>query len=289
VVVLALRRQRAIFETIAVEHKRRVELAFLGIASLYSVALPLSARVSLLDAAVLLTLFGAYMWRTGQEPRGEPELVGVAASLAALPKARRRVAVSALFVVAGGFVLSAAEPFANALVASGKQLGIDEFLLVQYLAPLASEAPELIVAAILASKGKGGMALGTLLSSQVNQWTLLVGSLPVAYLVGGGAASGLVLDARQTEEFVLTAAQTMLGFAILADMRFRARESVALFLLFALQFPFPQPGVRWILAATYLVVALTLLVLRRRHVPATMRSLWPPRRNPVVQATPRAG
>ena len=277
VYVLALRRQRGIFADIVVEPKRRIELAFLALASIYSVAIPLTRRVSVLDAVVLLTLFAAYMWRTGQEPRGEPELVGVAANLAALPRTRRRAVVGGLFLLAAAFVLSAAEPFANALVSSGKELGIDEFLLVQWLAPLASEAPELIVAAILASKGQGGMALGTLLSSKVNQWTLLVGSLPLAHLVGGGPATGLVLDARQTEELVLTAAQTLLGLGILADLRFRARESLALFLLFALQFPFPQQPVRWFLAATYVVLGVGLLLHRRRHLAAIARSLWPAR------------
>ena len=76
-------------------------------------------------------------------------------------------------------MLIAAEPFAGALVAGGKELGIDEFLLVQWLAPLASEAPELLVAAVLALRGHDDSALGMLLSAKVNQWTLLVGSLPI--------------------------------------------------------------------------------------------------------------
>ena len=45
--------------------------------------------------------------------------------------------------------LAAAEPFAEGLVQTGETLGIDEFLLVQWLAPLASEAPEFLVAALL--------------------------------------------------------------------------------------------------------------------------------------------
>src|SRR5207253_10603627 len=117
---------------------------------------------------------------------------------------------------------------AQALVKGGKQLGMDEFLLVQWLAPLASESPELLVAAVLAWRGHEDAALGTLLSSKVNQWTLLVGSLPVAFALGGGAPGGIVLDARQTEEFVLTAAQTILGLAILIDLRFSIWEAVAL-------------------------------------------------------------
>jgi cation:H+ antiporter len=275
VYVWALRKQRHIFASIVIDPKRRVELAFLAVASTYSLVIPLFRRISLLDAAILLGLFGAYLWRTGKEEQSEPELVGVAASLAALPRPRRRAAVAVMFVMAAAFVLSAAEPFANALVSTGKRLGVDEFLLVQWLAPLASESPELIVAAILASRGHGGMALGTLLSSKVNQWTLLVGSLPVAYLVGGGGTAGLALDARQTEEFILTAAQTVLGLAVLVDLRFRARESMMLLALFVIQFPFPQPRVRLILAVVYFAVALGMLLHRRKFLLPVLRALRP--------------
>src|SRR5207245_11690757 len=43
--------------------------------------------------------------------------------------------------------------------------------------------------------------------------------LPIAYAVGGGAAGGAVLDARQTEELLLTGAQTPLGPAELIHLR----------------------------------------------------------------------
>jgi cation:H+ antiporter len=105
-----------------------------------------------------------------------------------------------------------------------------------------------------------------LLSSKVNQWTLLVGSLPLAFIAGGGAASGIALDARQTEEFILTAAQTLLGFAMLVDLRLAIWESVALLLLFAAQFLFPDPVVRLGFSAVYAALAAGLLWQRRREI-----------------------
>ncbi len=45
---------------------------------------------------------------------------------------------------------------------------------------------------MFAVHGKGSDAIGTLISSKVNLWTLLVGSLPVAYLAGGGGTEGLL-------------------------------------------------------------------------------------------------
>jgi cation:H+ antiporter len=188
------------------------------------------------------------------------------------------VTVIMLFACATAFVLVAAEPFAKALVEGGRALGMDEFLLVQWLAPLSSESPELLVAAMLALRGHQDSALGTLLSSKVNQWTLLVGSLPIAYAVGGGGAQGIVLDARQTEEFVLTAAQTVLGFAVLLDLRMSLWEALALFALFALQFAFPGTGVRLGFAAAYAMLAIAILVWRRRELPKIARTAFSWRR-----------
>jgi cation:H+ antiporter len=248
--------------------KRRIELFFLAVASVYAFVIPMTGRIGLVSAAVLLALYGAYLWRVAKEARSEPELTGVCAEIGALSCKRRRAVVVGMFVAAAAFVLASAEPFANALVATGAQLGIDEFLLVQWLAPLVSESPELIVACLLAYRLKGDDAMGTLLSSKVNQWTLLVGSLPLAYMLGGGGSGGPVLDGRQTEEFLLTAAQAVLGLAVLINLRFGWREAVALFALFALQFPFPQPAVRIAFSIAYGALALVILVLQRR-------SLWP--------------
>lgn len=285
VFVLGARRRGQKFREIVLDPHRRVELAFLAVAGVLAFAVPLSGQLNLVMAVVLLALFAYYMSKVATEERGEPEFLGIAAHLAALPRRQRRVTVSLLFVTAAAFILSAAEPFANSLVAAGQGLGIDEFLLVQWLAPLASESPELIVAALFAFKGKSDRAFGTLLSSKVNQWTLLVGSIPIAHYLGGGGFA-LDLDARQTEEFILTASQTILGFAVIANLRFSLREALLLLGLFALQFPFPQTSVRIGFSAVYLVVAGVLLVRKRQDLPGILRQLLPRPRSPKRDARP---
>jgi len=61
----------------------------------------------------------------------EPELIGTAAAIGALPDRVRRTTVLALFVVAAAVILLSAEPFAESLIGAGTELGIDRFLLVQ--------------------------------------------------------------------------------------------------------------------------------------------------------------
>jgi len=263
---------------IHLESKTRIELAFLGLASAWCFTIPLMRRITIWDAAVLLGIFGAYIWRVTREPQREPELVGTAARLGVLPTRKRRIVVTSLFLLSALIILASAEPFAESLIETGKHFRMDEFLLVQWLAPLASEAPEFIVAIILAARLKGGQAIGILLSSKVNQWTLLIGSLPVAYVAGGGPASGLELDARQVEEVLLTAAQTVLGFALLAHLHFGLGEAIALLALFLVQFALPETSARLLLSYVYLVLAGILLWRYRRSLPAIADTVLHPGR-----------
>ena len=100
-----------------------------------------------------------------------------------------------MFVFAAGVILVCAERFAHSLVQTGADLGISEFVLVQWLAPLASEAPELLIAGLFAWRLNTNAALGTLVSSKVNQWTLLVGTLPIVFSIAAGGLHGLPIDA----------------------------------------------------------------------------------------------
>jgi cation:H+ antiporter len=164
-----------------------------------------------------------------------------------------------------------AEPFAESLIGAGTELGIDRFLLVQWLAPLASEAPEFVIAILFAARGKGTAAIAMLISSKVNQWTLLVGSLPVAYMIGGGGTV-FQLDGRQLEEVLLTATQTMMGVALILAVQFHRYTAWALLALFAVQFPITSTAGRLILCGVYAALATAGLVVNRRHLAATLKA-----------------
>ena len=82
----------------------------------------------------------------------------------------------------------------------------------------------------------GMISLGYLLSSKVNQWTLLVGSLPIVFALASGTHHGLPIDGDQRGELLLTAAQSVFAVAILATLSLSLREALALFSLFWAQF-----------------------------------------------------
>lgn len=258
---------------VTLQAHRRTEIVFLAVATIYALVIPLTGRLAWYDALVLGGLFAAYLWRIRGKEEGEEDLAGVPATIAVQPAGRRRGLVAALFVAAGLIILAAAEPFGDALVGAGVDLGIDEFLLVQWLAPIASEAPEVIVAITFALRGRADDGMGALLAAKLNQWTLLIACLPIAFYLGGGEFAGLPLDARQIEELVLTTAQTLLGVAVLTDLQLTRGEAGLLFGLFAIQFVLPAPNIRYVIAVAYTALAIVLLIRQRRHIPELIKSL----------------
>jgi cation:H+ antiporter len=221
---------------VRLERSHAVEVSFLGLATLYCLTLPLKHSVTLVDALVLIAIFVAYTWRISRAPAEPPHLVGPARYLGSFERAVRRGWVVGLFVVAAAVILLCAEHFAEALVGTGRELGISEFLLVQWLAPLASEAPELLVAGLYAWRLNTNAGLGTLVSSKVNQWTLLVGTLPIVFAIGVGGPHGLPIDPHQREELFLTAAQSFFALGVLVTLSISTREALLLFGLFWAQF-----------------------------------------------------
>jgi cation:H+ antiporter len=218
------------------ERSHSVEIAFLSLACVYGLTLPLRHSLGLFDAAVLVAIFVAYMVRIAKAPAEEPHLVGPAQLIGTLSVARRRAAVAVLFVSAAAIIVACAEHFAEALVDTGKEVGVSEFLLVKWLAPLASEAPELLVALMFAWRLNTNSALGALVSSKVNQWTLLVGTLPIVFAISSGGTTGLPLDTTQRLELFVTGAQTLFAIAVLASRSISVREAYMLLGMFVVQF-----------------------------------------------------
>src|SRR5690348_2320106 len=161
---VASRRSGRSVRELVLQSGYRTELGFLLIASMVALIVPVSGQISLVLGFALLGFFVFYLWKASQAGTSEPELAGPAARIGGLPRRRRRLLVTGLFVFAAAVIVASAEPFASSLITAGTELGIDKFLLVQWVAPLASEAPEFIVAILFAVHGKGSDAIGTLIS-----------------------------------------------------------------------------------------------------------------------------
>jgi cation:H+ antiporter len=256
---------------IKLEKDTRADLGFLIFGSIVMLTVPVMGGMHLLIGILLIIIYCVYLWRVSTSERGEPELEGTAAHIGALPKWVRRSFILVMLVLAATVIFISAKPFGDSLVEAGKALNIDEYILVQWLGPIASEAPEFTLAFLFAARGKAVAALAILISSKLNQWTLLAGSMPIAYVIGGGDNAALPIVGRGASELWLTTAQTLLGVAILLALRWGALSAVLMFGLFLVSV-IPDQEYRNILGALHMAVAIFYFYKNRKLIIPTLKA-----------------
>ncbi len=222
-------------KAVSLSRAQSVDIAYLAIASVYGMTLFLKDTLTPVDAIILVSIYAAYMIRLSGATPGDPHLVGPSAYVGAMPKTRRRIINYLMFAVAAAVIVMVAHEFAVSLQELGETIGISDFLLIKWLAPLASEAPELLVATLFAWRLAARTGIGALISSKVNQWTLLVGTLPIVFMIFAGQVHGLPLDEVQRDELWVTATQSVFAVAIIASRTITTKEAWAMLSLFAVQ------------------------------------------------------
>jgi cation:H+ antiporter len=269
IILFAWLRYRA--RAVALERSAAVEMTILLVASAYGLTIPFKGELNLLDTMILVPLFGLYAFIASRTPAEEPDLAGPAEVIGRKPTGTRRAIVLGMFAFAAYVIFIAAEPFAHGLVDTGAGLGVDEFLLVQWLAPLASEAPEFTVALLFVARHQAATGMRTVVSSLVNQWTLLVATLPVVFSIGAERLVGMQLVTRQGTEIWLTAAQSFYAIVLISDFSMSRKEGLALFIPFLLQVILPTEFRPAFTVAYVLAGVLLLFDPARRHAIAA----WP--------------
>ncbi len=255
---------------IELKETEKVELSFLFMASIYAFFIILKRSFSIIDTIFLGSLFVFYVFRVSKTHIEEPHIIGPSRIVAQLSRRKRQLATVMLLLFAAAVIFLSAEPFAESLIESGASAGIDKFFLVQWVAPIASEAPEFVIAIIFVLRAMPRSGFETLLSSKINQWTLLIATIPLAFSFGLGHVGEIQLDERQTQEVFLTAAQSMFGLALMLNLRIGLKGASLLFTLFMIQFILPSTHL--MIAYVYLILAAYLFYRDRSHIPGLLRA-----------------
>jgi cation:H+ antiporter len=273
VVVFLARKRGQATSPFQLAKTRRLELGILLIVSLFAVQIVARGNLTLADGVILVAIYLLYARRVRGTPEEEPAVIGVPAGLLSLPPQFRRPAIAGLILAAGAVVILIANPFADALLATGTSLGLDPYFLIQSLVPLATETPEFVIVAVLVANRRPAQGLALFLASSVSQWTLGMGALPIAYLAGGGGTS-MVLESRELVEIALTIALTLFAVAALALLKPERVDAGIVVGVVALQFVYPTTFVRIASAFILLVFAIDLLFDRRRAVRPLYRAVF---------------
>jgi cation:H+ antiporter len=239
-------------------------------------------KLEVYDAAVLIAVYAAYLALLTKLPpekdEGIEDLASVPRHIVLAPPFWRTLGICFCFLVGGIMIYFTAEPFLGSLVSLATAIGIPSFVVIQWLAPIISEFPELLSTFYFARQEvKAPVALMNIASSNINQWTLLVAMLPIVLSMSRGGISALSFDNEQGIELLLTISQSAVALMFLINMQFAWYEALAMFVLFAAQFVLPEifgaQAKSWITNAFLLWTLVEVgAVLARRRMPEAFTS-----------------
>jgi cation:H+ antiporter len=289
-------RARRPLKRIALHQAHSVEVVGLGVPLLYAILIWWKGSLVLADAGVLAAIYVAYLLVLSRMPPEEAEgiedLELIPRSIVRSPRPARILIITLLFAGGGLLIYYTAEPFAGSLLAIATLLGVSSFVFVQWVAPFVSEFPEKVSALYWARTVTGApMALMNMVSSNINQWTLLAAMLPLVYSISRGAPSAIVFDEQQSLELLMTIGQSLVGMLFLVNMELAWWEAATLFGFWGIQFALspvaPGPGAFryvaahihwWVTIAYFLWFGLGMisyLVGRRKLLAFTLfAALW---------------
>ncbi len=246
-----MRRKKAL-KSITLAEEHCVEVVGLFAALLYSMVIYAKGSLTVWDGVILILIYTVYLIILGKMPPQEAEGIE---DLELIPrtivKSRRPIRIAlifGLFLIGGLLIYFMAEPFLGSLLSVSLLLGVQPFVFVQWVAPFVSEFPEKVSAFYWARTiDKASMALMNMVSSNINQWTLLAAMLPMAYSLSCGAVTPIVFDEQQKLELLMTIGQSLVGMMFLINMKLDWWEAGVLFSLWGVQFVLspiqPGPGI----------------------------------------------
>ena len=239
--------KRKTWIAIRIEDEHAIQVMSLAPPLLWFAVIWWKGTLGLLDAAILVLMYVGYLWLLTRVPPREgeteeiEELPAVSRWALSFGPGRRAWAIAFLFLAGGGVLFVSAHAFVESMLALAASMGIAPFFFVQWVAPFLSEFPEKLSAFNWARQiSKAPMALMNLVSSTINQWSVLSGLIPVIYSLSRGEPSAIVFDEHQRLEILLTILQSTLGFLLLLNLRLQAYEALVLFVFWLVQFLVPS-------------------------------------------------
>jgi len=275
---------------IVLEPDHSIEVVGLLVPIIYFAFIWWKATLTVLDGVILVVLYLGYLFVVNRMPPKDheeaSELDYVPRQVMGLRPGVRGAAVAAMFLGGGLILFLVAHPFVDSLMSLALRVGISEYVFIQWVAPFLSEFPEFLSAFRWARTVRHApMALMNVVSSNINQWTVLAGMIPVVYSISLGHVAAIPFDGMHRHEILLTILQSLFGMMLLMNMRYAWWEALVVFLLWFVQFCVPSIRLQVIEAyAVLIVLGLVQAVLGRRSFEAftVFRDRWRSRVFPVA-------
>ena len=281
------------FVTLQLDDEHSIEVFGLLMPILYFVFIWWKGTLSLWDAFPLAFFYFFYLWVLWKIPPKEEseesleDLGTVPRKILALEPRMRNAAIWGCFLAGGIILYFSAHPFLNSMLALSATMGVSTFVFVQWVAPFLSEFPEKISAFYWARKvNTASIALMNMVSSNINQWSVLSAMIPIIFVISAGEIKPLVFDTMQEQEILLTILQSFLGFLLLMNLRLSAYEAGILFVFWLVQFVMPNWREEMIWVYVIWCVIEILMMIAARQAPAAwvaLKKTWTSRFAPAPE------
>ena len=264
------------FITLHLEEEHSIEVFGLLLPILYFVFIWWKGTLSLWDAFPLMFFYFAYLWVLWKIPPKEEteesldDLGTVPRKVLSLEPRIRNAAIWGLFLAGGLILFYSAHPFLDSMLGIAATLGVSTFVFVQWVAPFLSEFPEKLSAFYWARKVTAApIALMNMVSSNINQWSILSAMIPILFVISAGEIRPLVFDDFQRLEILLTILQSFLGFLLLVNLRLTMIEALILFVFWVVQFSIPsiREEMIWVYG-TWCAIEIGMMIAARETPPA---------------------
>jgi cation:H+ antiporter len=212
----------------------------------------------LIMSAILICIYLFYLYVSSKKESEEPEFVGISKYITEFRKPQRITINVTLIVFSAISIFVVSHPFVESLIHVGEKFGIDEYYLIQWLAPLASESPEILIASLFAFRNKSIESIAIILSSQANQMSLLIGSMGWIFALAAGRLDSFPVNDTQAIEFLLTAAFALFQIAIIYKSKFNKTIIIGFMILFASQLIFSNSDFKFYLSIFLFLLSIPL-------------------------------
>ena len=252
--------------TIRLEDEHSIAILSILPALIYFLVIYFKGTLTIFDGLILAAIYFIYLYLLSKIPPHDKEEI---ADIGRIPKYVMRlkspvniIGIASFFIAGGGIIYFVAHPFLNSMLAIAFAIGVSQFVFIQWVAPFLSEFPEKLSAFYWARKvNKAPMALINFVSSSINQWTVLAAMIPFIYSFGMKRIAPVIFDDHQKLEILLTIVQSYLAFVFLASMDFHIFEATVLFILWLIQFLFPETrgAITWVYGAWAAIETIRLI------------------------------
>lgn len=246
-------KNKRFIRSIKLDDQDFLSIICLFVSILYFVFIWTKCSLTIFDSGVLFFIYGRYLWILKDFPthtaEEESDLPWIGKKLVKLDPVPKLIGVALLFTVGGIALYLSVHPFIDTLQKWSIRMGISTFIFIQWVAPFLSEFPEKVSAFNWArQKNKAPMAVMNMVGSNINQWTMLAGMIPIVFNLSLGHYQPISLDSIHRAELLLTIVQSLLVGVLLMDLEFSISDAALVFVLWLVQFIFAstREAITWV-------------------------------------------